>query len=79
MSVAPKIRLATPTDVTAIGKLGALLVRTHHDFDPKRFIAATPQTAQGYGSFLGSQLEEPNIIILVADRDGGAALGGSPD
>jgi ribosomal protein S18 acetylase RimI-like enzyme len=70
MSVAPKIRPATPTDVTAIGKLGALLVRTHHDFDPKRFIAATPQTAQGYGSFLGSQLDESNIIILVADRDG---------
>jgi len=71
MSVSPKIRPATPTDATAIGKLGALLVRTHHDFDPKRFIAATPQTAQGYGSFLGSQLDEPNIIILVADRDGG--------
>jgi len=70
MSVSPKIRPATPKDVTAIGRLGALLVRTHHDFDPKRFIAATSQTAQGYGSFLGTQLDEPNIIIRVAERDG---------
>jgi len=45
-------------------------VRTHHDFDPQRFLEPTPRTAQGYGSFLGSQLDEPAIIILVAERDG---------
>lgn len=45
-------------------------MRTHHDFDPLRFLEATPRTAEGYGSFLGSQLEEPAIIILVAERDG---------
>jgi ribosomal protein S18 acetylase RimI-like enzyme len=33
-------------------------------------MAATPATAQGYGSFLGTQLDEPNIILLVAERDG---------
>ena len=38
--------------------------------DPERFIAATPGTEKGYGSFLGTQLDEPNIIILVAERDG---------
>jgi ribosomal protein S18 acetylase RimI-like enzyme len=54
----------------AIGRLGALLVRTHHDFDPKRFIAATPRTESGYGSFLGTQLDAPNIVILAAERDG---------
>jgi ribosomal protein S18 acetylase RimI-like enzyme len=64
------IRPATPADLPAIGRLGALLVRTHHDFDPKRFLPATSRTAQGYASFLGSQLDEPNVIILVADRDG---------
>ena len=47
-----------------------MLVRTHHDFDPQRFLAATPRTAQGYGSFLGSQLDEPNTVILVAERGG---------
>ena len=64
------VRPATPPDSKALGRLGALLVRTHHDFDPDRFLAATPQTERGYGSFLGSQLDEPDIIILVAERDG---------
>ena len=67
---AVNIRPATPTDVPTIGRLGALLVREHHDFDPQRFIAATPQTEKGYGSFLGTQLEEPTIVILVAEREG---------
>jgi len=70
MSATPSIRPATLKDVGAIGRLGALLVREHHDFDPQRFIAATAQTEKGYGSFLGTQLEEPNIVILVAERDG---------
>jgi ribosomal protein S18 acetylase RimI-like enzyme len=70
LSAAINIRPATPADIPAIGRLGALLVRTHHDFDPKRFLAATSQTEHAYGSFLGTQLDDPNIIILVADRDG---------
>jgi ribosomal protein S18 acetylase RimI-like enzyme len=64
------IRPAIPADLQSIGRLGALLVRTHHDFDPQRFIAATPQTERGYGSFLGSQLDEPNVVVLVAERGG---------
>ena len=70
-SAAIRIRPATPSDVPAIGRLGALLVRTHYDFDPQRFMAATPQTEERYGSFLGTQLDDPNIIILVADEDRG--------
>jgi ribosomal protein S18 acetylase RimI-like enzyme len=69
MSGSVSIRAAQPADITAIGRLGALLVRTHHDFDPKRFIAARPGTAHGYGSFLASQLDEADIIVLVAERD----------
>src|SRR2546423_8064547 len=68
------VRRAAPADVTTIGRLGALLVRTHHDFDPQRFMAATPRTEQAYGSFLGTQLEEPNIVVLVADQ-GGEVIG----
>jgi ribosomal protein S18 acetylase RimI-like enzyme len=64
------IRKAASGDVPAIGRLAALLVRAHHDFDPQRFIEATPRTAERYGSFLGSQLEEPSVVILVADRAG---------
>ena len=64
------IRVATPADTPVIGRLGALLVRTHHDFDPQRFMAATSRTESAYGSFLGTQLAEPNIVILVAERNG---------
>jgi ribosomal protein S18 acetylase RimI-like enzyme len=64
------IRRAAPADLPAIGRLGALLVRLHHDFDPERFIAATPQTEHGYASFLGTQLDQTDVVVLVAERDG---------
>ena len=64
------IRRAKPADLPVIGRLGALLVKTHHDFDAKRFIAATSKTEEGYGWFLGTQLDNPKIVVLVAERDG---------
>lgn len=67
---AVRIRPATKGDVAAIGRLGALLVRLHHELDRDRFIPATAQTERGYGAFLGSQLDEPDVIVLVAERDG---------
>ncbi len=67
---AVRIRGAAPADMPTIGRLGALLVRTHHDLDPQRFIPVTSRTESAYGSFLGTQLDEPNIVILVAERDG---------
>jgi ribosomal protein S18 acetylase RimI-like enzyme len=73
---AATIRPAAPADLPAIGRLGALLVRMHHDFDPARFLAATPQTEHAYAAFVGTQLEEPNVVVLVADREGdGEVLG----
>ena len=68
------VRPAVPADLPAIGRLGALLVRLHHEFDPERFIAATPRIEEGYASFLGRQLAEPNVVVLVAEREG-AVLG----
>jgi len=59
-----------PADLPIIGRLGALLVRMHHDLDPKRFIEASPQTERAYASFIGSQLEDPSMIVLVAEQDG---------
>jgi len=64
------IRPAVPADLPVIGRLGALLVRTHHDFDPQRFITATPQTEKAYGAFLGTQIQDANVVVLVAERDG---------
>lgn len=42
----------------------------HHELDPDRFMAATPRTEHGYGSFLGTQLDEPSVVVLVAEREG---------
>ena len=69
MASEPLIRPATPADVPALGRLGALMVTTHHAFDPERFIDAAPHTEEGYGSFLGQQLAEPGAIVLVAESD----------
>lgn len=67
-AAAVSIRAARRADVTAIGRLGAYLVREHHDFDPQRFIPATSGTEQGYGAFIGTQLEKPGVAVLVAER-----------
>lgn len=64
------VRPAAPADLRAIGRLGALLVQVHHEFDPERFIAAGPRTEQGYASFLGSQLDKKDVIVLVAETHG---------
>jgi ribosomal protein S18 acetylase RimI-like enzyme len=64
------IRPASPADLPVLGRLGALLVRVHHDFDPQRFIPAGPETEGLYASFLGTQLQKENIVVLVAERDG---------
>lgn len=68
------IRPATAADLPALGRLGALLVRTHHDFDAKRFISATAETEGGYSWFLGTQLDKPTICVLAAE-DAGEVIG----
>lgn len=73
------IRQATRDDLAALGRLGAILVRTHHEYDPRRFIPATSRTEDGYGSFLGTQLDVPEIVLIVAELGGqvvGYAYGG---
>ena len=64
------IRPARPEDVPALGRLGAQLIRVHHDFDRERFIAPPPDPEQGYGWFLGSQLDGPDVLVLVAEHGG---------
>jgi ribosomal protein S18 acetylase RimI-like enzyme len=64
------IRPAAVADLPVIGKLGAMLVREHHAFDPARFIAATPLTEQHYAEFIGSQLGRPGVLLLVGERRG---------
>ena len=64
------VRRATNADLPTLGRLGALLVQQHHDFDPRRFLAASRRTADHYAAFLGSQLDDPNVLLLVAEHDG---------
>ena len=66
----PIIRRATPADLPEIGRLGALLIKEHYDFDPQRFLAAKPETSAGYASFLSAQLEDTDKAVLVADDNG---------
>jgi len=66
----PIVRRATPTDLPVIGRLGALLVKEHYDFDPQRFLAARPETPAGYASFISTQLEDSDKSVLVADDNG---------
>ena len=65
-----KIRPAQRADVPTLGKLGAMMVQMHHDLDPQRFIAPRPGTEQGYGGYLGSQLDQKDSVVLVAEEDG---------
>ena len=74
MASAVTIRRAATADMPAIGKLGALLVRLHHEFDAARFIAASASTEKGYASYLNSQLGEQDVVILVAES-GGEVIG----
>jgi ribosomal protein S18 acetylase RimI-like enzyme len=66
----PIVRRAAPADLQRIGRLGALLIEEHHGFDPQRFVAAGPGTPEGYASFIGTQLEDPDKAVLVADDSG---------
>ena len=64
------IRPAAEADLPALGRLGALLVRVHHDFDPLRFLPAMPGIEGFYAEFLGRQRKLDNAVVLVADRGG---------
>jgi ribosomal protein S18 acetylase RimI-like enzyme len=64
------IRPAKAADLAAIGRLGALLVQEHHDFDSRRFLAAGDRTPASYAGFLGTQLEDPKAAVLVAEEHG---------
>jgi GNAT superfamily N-acetyltransferase len=64
------IRSAEPRDASALGTLGATLMRTHYAFDAQRFLAAGDHPERGYASFLRSQLQDDDALVLVAERDG---------
>ena len=64
------IRPARSADLPHLGRLGALLVQEHHDFDARRFLPARRRTPDDYAWFLGTQIGEANVVILVAENHG---------
>lgn len=64
------VRPARTTDGPAMGRLGAMLVEEHYEFDPQRFIAPMPNLVERYGDFLVSQSARQEMIVLVAEREG---------
>ena len=64
------IRRATAADLPALGVLGASLLRTHYAFDPLRFMAPRGDPESGYAWFLGTQLQENDVAVFVAERSG---------
>ncbi|HVH57141.1 MAG TPA: hypothetical protein VM791_12855 [Vicinamibacterales bacterium] len=65
-----EIRRAAPEHLDALGRLGALLMRVHYEFDRKRFMHPGSHAEAGYGAFLATQLDDPESLVLVAVHDG---------
>jgi GNAT superfamily N-acetyltransferase len=66
----PVIRRAVDADLAALGRLGALIMRTHYEFDQQRFRPPGDDPEGGYAWFLGTQLREPDVAVFVAEQDG---------
>jgi ribosomal protein S18 acetylase RimI-like enzyme len=64
------IRRAEQRDLEAVGRLGARLLREHHDFDRLRFMAPRGNTEEGYAWFLGTQLQRDDAVVFVAEHEG---------
>lgn len=69
------VRPAERRDLDAVGRLGALLMRTHYAFDPQRFLAPDESAESGYAWFLGRVLQSSDAVVLVAEEADGAIAG----
>jgi ribosomal protein S18 acetylase RimI-like enzyme len=68
------IRPAARADLDALGRLGALLMRTHYAFDRHRFLPPGDDPESGYAWFLETQLSDADVVVFIAER-GGEVLG----
>lgn len=64
------VRKAERRDLPTLGRLGAMLIRTHYEFDKQRFLAPFDGTEAGYASFLGRAMELPDDCVFVAEESG---------
>ena len=68
------IRPAQQSDREPLGRLGAMLMTLHYNFDRQRFLAPHKGVEQGYGSFLSGMIDSEDSVVLVAE-DEGAIIG----
>jgi ribosomal protein S18 acetylase RimI-like enzyme len=61
------IRPARPSDLPALGRMGAQLARLHHEWDPQRFFLHEPME-EGYAWWLGKEAKNRKAVVLVAAR-----------
>jgi ribosomal protein S18 acetylase RimI-like enzyme len=64
------IRRAERRDAEALGRLGAMLMRTHYAFDPQRFLAPMEGSERGYAAFLAGVLASSDACVFVAEQEG---------
>jgi GNAT superfamily N-acetyltransferase len=68
--MAPTVRPARRADLPALGRLGAVLIRAHHDFDPQRFLTPPDEPEAGYAWLLGTQMRDAEACVFVAEHEG---------
>ena len=61
------IRRAESRDLAVLGRLGALMVNVHHEYDAARFMVPTDDVAEGYAWFLDTELGREDVLVLVAE------------
>jgi len=69
------IRAMTAFDVPAASRLASKLVALHYALDPQRFIHL-PNPEAGYGRYLGGELKNPRVVLLVAEQTADQAVVG---
>jgi ribosomal protein S18 acetylase RimI-like enzyme len=63
------VRKMTASDLPEVGVLAGRLVRMHHDWDRLRFLTPV-DPERGYQRWFGTQLDNEETILLVAESDG---------
>lgn len=71
--MAVTVRRAERRDEEALGRLGAMLMRTHYAYDTRRFLPPGESPESGYGWILVNQLDADDVAVLVAEEEGEVA------
>jgi ribosomal protein S18 acetylase RimI-like enzyme len=62
------VRRAKRSELGAVARMAAALVREHHQLDPRRFMLIEPVEV-GYRDWLGHELARRGAVVLVAEEE----------